>query len=133
MTELSFLVDLLLNHKLPKVTRDAVAVRIKEVESSLPMQKQIFPQAHFIPPHHTGVISPAAMQAPSTLAAMARHGDLQMIAAPEMPPIPSPEPAPVTVIAQTPATAMAMNSRNQAIADSINGKTDKLTGRPRKF
>ena len=32
MTELSFLVDLLLNHKLTKATKDAVAARIRDIE-----------------------------------------------------------------------------------------------------
>ena len=32
MTELSFLLDLLLNHKIQKVTQDAIRERIKEIE-----------------------------------------------------------------------------------------------------
>lgn len=35
MTELSFLLELLLNHKLPKKTKDAVAERIKVVENGI--------------------------------------------------------------------------------------------------
>lgn len=35
MSELSFLIELLLNHDLQKVTKDLVAERIKEVEASL--------------------------------------------------------------------------------------------------
>ncbi len=46
---------------------------------------------------------------------------------PEMPPIP------VEQVAQTQAAAQAMNSRHQAIAESIAGKVDKVTGRPRKW
>lgn len=35
VTELQFLIDLLLNHKLPKATKDLVAKRIGEVETGL--------------------------------------------------------------------------------------------------
>ncbi len=118
MTELSFLVDLLLNHKLPKATRDLVASRIKEVEGRLtPYQGLTLTQPQIPPPP---VLVNGAPQAASTIAAMARHA----------------EAAPVTMpvaIAQTAATAAALNSRHQAISESIAGKIDKVTGRPRKF
>lgn len=39
MTELSFLIDLLLNHKLPKATKDAVAARIKDIEQASPQPR----------------------------------------------------------------------------------------------
>lgn len=39
----------------------------------------------------------------------------------------------VAQIAQTPATMAAMASRQAAIEDSLNGRTNKETGRPRKF
>lgn len=123
MTELSFLIELLLNHELSKITKDLIASRIKEVESNLvakPMQQLT---AHYIPP-------PSVLkQAPSTLALMAKHGDIpNLVPVPDMPVIP-----PVEQVAQTPATAAAMNSRNQAIAESISGKIDKTTGRPKKW
>lgn len=35
MTELSFLIDLLMNHKLPRVTKELIATRIKEVETMM--------------------------------------------------------------------------------------------------
>lgn len=117
MTELSFLIDLLMDHKLTKVTKDLIADRIRYVESNM--------QPHATPrPTHPS----APMQAPSTLAALAKHGLLPPT------PIPMPEvPEPVEVIAHTPAAAAAMASRQQAIAESIAGKIDKVTGRPKKF
>jgi hypothetical protein len=75
-------------------------------------------------------LSPGPTQAPSTLAAMARHADPTLAVAPppEMPPVPT-----VEQIAQTPETAAAMNHRNETIANAIAGKIDKTTGRPRKW
>lgn len=115
MSELSFLIDLLLNHKLPKVTRDAIAGRIKEVESNASSHRPVL-----------APIRPAAISAqpPSTQAILDRNPDLAAAIAP---------PVPVENIAQTPATIAAINSRNQAISESLSGKVDKVTGRPRKF
>lgn len=115
MTELSFLVDLLLNHKLPVATRRAVAERIKEVER------------YFLPSNTASkqYSASASNQAPSTQRILERNPDLFVAPPPVMPP--------VEQVAQTPATAAAMNSRNQAISDSLSGKIDKVSGRPRKF
>jgi len=120
MTELSFLIDLLLNHELPKPTKDLIADRIRDVEAKIshPMRVNLSP-----PPV-------GQLQAASTLAAMARHADPSLVIAPapEMPKI-----EPVAVIAQTPATAAAMNHRNETISAAIAGKVDKSNGRPRKW
>lgn len=119
MTELSFLIELLLNHDLKKETKDALAARIRAVEETLTQA----------PVLRIPYVAPSGpQQAASTLALMAKHGDLPKIVPVEMPPIEQ-----VAHIAQTPATAAAMNSRNSAIAESIAGKIDKQTGRPRKF
>jgi hypothetical protein len=123
MTELSFLVDLLLNHRLPKATKDAVAARIKEVEQNLAPRSQ----AVAAPPRP---LPPAvAMQSPSTQALMAKHGDI----APESVASPAAEVTQPAVIAQTPAAVAAINSRQAAIAASMSGNVDKVSGRPRKF
>ena len=120
MTELTFLVELLLNHKLQKSTKDMIASRLKEVEegfatrSPLPTQKPASLPAHL------------ANQAPSTLAALARHPDLAAQMAP-------PDPQPVAIVAQTSATQAAMASRAEAINEAMSGKIDKVHGRPRKF
>ncbi len=142
MTELTFLVDLLLNHKLPKVTRDAVAARIKEVEAGLgaigavaygriPADAAISPGrigTVAIPPHLVG-------QPASTIAAMMRHE--QAGAAPAVP-IAQPDAevvpaAPVVAVAQTGATAAAMAKRQQAIAAQISGKPIGEETSPRKW
>lgn len=126
MTELSFLIDLLLNHKLPKTTRDAVAERIKAVEAMGAKGYEIPAHARAVRDNLVGGVP----QAPSTIAAMARHGIFPVAqTAEELPP----EPPPVAVIAQTPAAAAALASRQQAINESLSGKVDKQTGRPRKF
>ncbi len=120
-SELSFLIELLLNHDVPKTTKDLIASRIKEVEVNLTLN-QVRPQ----------VVQPQAIhgvpQAASTLALMAKHGDIAPVPMPEMPPI-----VPVEQIAQTPATAQAMSARANAIAASLNKTVDKTTGRPRKW
>jgi hypothetical protein len=114
VTELSFLIDLLLNHKLPKPTREAVTARLRDVEAGYAAA----------PPAPARLVAHAAFanQAPSMQAIMARNPDL----------VP-PDPQPVAVIAQTPAAVQAMNSRNQAIAQAISGKTVEGQTRPRKF
>lgn len=109
MTELSFLIELLLNHKLPKATKDLIAERVKEVEGN-----RTAPPRPIIPPITGGV-----PQAASTIAAFAREG------------LPL-EPAPVTQIAQTPAAAAALVSRESAIADAMKGIADS-SGKKRKW
>ena len=108
MSELSFLVDLLVNHKLPKATSDVVLERLKSVEASLENHAPAKPRL------------PGPAQAASTQAILDRNPDL--VAA-----------IPVEQVAQTPAAMAAMASRETAIAESLAGKVDKTTGRPRKF
>ena len=123
MTELSFLVELLLNHKLPKVTKDLVASRIKEVEQSFGQRPQPYVQA--VRPNPTG-------QAASTLAAMERHANstgLSGVTASHHVEAPLEQ----GVMVSTPAAAAAVASRQQAINAALSGKIDKVNGRPRKF
>ncbi len=118
MTELSFLIELLLNHKLPKVTKDLIALRVKEIEE--------FRQPQTATLHvRNASTSLAAPQAASTIQAFERHG-MNL-------PIQSERTIKVEDIAQTPMAAAAIASRQQAIAESLAGKVDKQTGRPRKF
>ncbi len=122
MTELAFLLELLLNHKLPRPTKVAVTERIKEVESKLLSPRDVrseipAPSQGFIPPHLIG-------QAPSTVAAMARHPDLAAALEP---------PQPVAVIAQTPAAQAAVAARQEAINSALSGKVEKGRTSPRKF
>ncbi len=114
MTELTFLLELLLNHKLPKPTREAVTARVREVEQGLSA-----PRMGPAPLQSLGnVPAHLANQAPSTIAAMMKHPDLA-------PPIPIP--------AQTPAAQAAMNARQEAINLAISGKPEKGRTSPRKF
>lgn len=123
-SELSFLIDLLMNHKLQKVTKDLIAQRIRDVESVYSVTKVHIPIAAQVP------LPPNLRnQAPSTLAAMARHGDIPT----QESHTPPTAPAAVEVIAQTPAAAQAMALRQQAIAQSLSGKPEKGATSPRKW
>lgn len=121
-TELSFLIDLLINPRDPEQLKRDLAERIKEVEI---MMTQPRVTSGYIQP----IVPPKLTQAPSTLAAMARHGDIAHIVNEPL----KVDMQQVEVIAQTPQTAAAMASRQQAIAESIAGKVDKTTGRPKKW
>lgn len=140
VTELTFLLDLLLNHKLPMATRVAITERVKEVEQRLNQAPQQFvprgtpaPVPQNLPPHLVG-------QSPSTIAAMMRNGfvpevvrEAQLEGMPN-PPLPVPEqPTQPAIIAQTPAAMAALNDRQAAISQAISGKPEKGRTSPRKF
>jgi hypothetical protein len=112
MTELSFLIELLMNHKLPKVTKDLIAQRIREVEERFTVQNIIQPNRA---PQIISPIVHGAQQSPSTLALMAKHGDV-----PPMPIVQAAAPEPVAVIAQTPQAAAAMQHRQEALAGKLD-------------
>lgn len=106
-TELSFLIDLLLNHKLSPAIKKILAERMREVEERLEiewMERKMPPPPR--PPNPTG-------QAPSTLARLTHHGMESLAEA---------LPVPVEQIAQTPATAQAMQARSEAIAAATSGR-----------
>ncbi len=107
MTELTFLVELLLNHRLQKPTRDAVANRIKEVEAAI---AQLPPQS---------LLRPNPIAPVSSRDVAARHPEL----VPEAP----------AVIAHTPAASAALASRQQAIQAAMSGTVEKGRTSPRKF
>lgn len=125
MTELGFLIELLLEHELGKETKTLIAARIKEVEQGL-VAKPILLAQNYVP-HAIVNDVPSVPQAASTIAAMQRHASMGLAETP------SPMPVPAEQIAQTPQAVAAMNSRNAAISASLSGKVDKETGRPRKF
>ncbi len=111
MTELSFLIELLLNHKLQKVTKDAIAERIKEASGPNAIQQHV--------PNGVRSLSPmVAMQSPSTQAILDRNPDLVV---------------PIESVGQTPAAQAAIASRQQAIAQALSGKPEKGQTSPRKF
>lgn len=126
MTELSFLIELLLNHDLPKPTKDLIAERIKEVEQGITSS----PRPREVPLHFNNV---GPQQAASTLKAMAKHGDIPPIVMTEIPPV-----VPVEQVAQTPMAAAAVNHRNTLINKAVNQNremvdTGKGTKGPRKW
>jgi hypothetical protein len=88
VTELSFLVELILNPKLPRPIKELVAARIKEVETS----------------YESGAVRSSVprpsgpQQAASTLAAMARHD------------------VPVEQVAQSQAAVATIAHKNELIA-----------------
>lgn len=105
MTELSFLLDLLLNDKLSIIVKRKLTDRIKEIELRMI-------------PSSVSVV-PKMAQAPSTqkiLDEMAMH------------PLPTDPPQP-----QNAATAQALNSRQEAIRIAASGKPEVNRSSPRKF
>jgi hypothetical protein len=102
MTEIRFLLDLVLSHKLPPAAKKACLERIGEVEANLGQK-----------PAYVQNITPPLAQAPSTLAAMQRHGMLPVEPAP-------PTAAPIL----PPATA-------RIVGGEVN--TGNGTRGPRKF
>lgn len=130
-TELSFLIELLLQHKLPQKTKDLVAERIKHVEAHLSDPARVLHSRPLAPAPQYHSHPALASQAPSTQALLAKHPDLAaaitksqettIAMAQEI----KPEPAPVEVVAQTPAAMAAMESRNKMIRDSMSGKRSK--------
>ncbi len=121
-TELSFLIELLLKHKLPPATKSLIAERIKDVEVYLNNSGN-----RGVVPARTLNVQPVTTvpQAASTLAALARHADAGL---------PTPEiVTPVVQVAQTPMAMQAMNNRSAAISAAISGKPEKGRTSPRKF
>ena len=138
MTELSFLLDLLLNHKLPKLTKEAIVERAKKVTEEYELQRSMSQ-----PVNHKTQINPAQIppqlrgQSPSTIAAMMKHPDLiaEMGKTKTEPvvPIAQPEVQPVEVIAQNAVTQAALAARNAMIAGAISGKPEPGATSPRKL
>jgi len=128
MSELSFLLELLLSHKLAKGTKEAITDRIKEVERRL-----VQPQQPNVPMSGPQAVRPArSAQSPSTqriLDEMAAEGASLIQpnpVSPESPGIPA-------QIAQTPAAALALAARQEAINIAVSGKEERGRTSPRKF
>lgn len=116
MTELSFLIDLLINPRDQEQLKKDLADRIKFIEqnyTSLTTSNR---------PGAVNIFNGGVQQAPSTAAAMARH---------EANPMPLNEVPAVQVIAQNPVTAAALEA-NAAIKNGIKPPMTR-DGRPRKF
>lgn len=131
MTELSFLLELILDDEVPAAIKIKLKKRIKVVEASMttsaaPLMNRVnmpvvnsFTQnaAIPLPPELQG-------QSPSTVAKLL-GADLPF-KAPSAPPQPA-------VVAQTLAAAQAMASRQETIANAMSGKPEKGRTSPRKF
>jgi hypothetical protein len=147
VTELSFLVDLLLNHKLSKATKDAIAERIKVVESQQVMRQTVVPQPTFQTspiPKPTQLPAHIANQAPSMQALMLKHPDLMRPQDSTLPELSgteqgavvaalNPSPIPIESVAQTAATQAALAERQKSIALGISGKREAGANGPRKW
>jgi len=147
MTELSFLTGLLREPKLPKPIRDKILDRLDMMGAT----EVFLPQSSVISSDRGTTQAPGGLksmmssplvsaQCASTQAILARNPDLMAQSAGASSVVPAqviatttPPQAPVVQIAQTQATMQAMASRNQAINESLSGKVDKTTGRPRKY
>lgn len=102
MTELTFLIELLLNHELKKETKDAIAARIKEVELLL-------------------ISNPKPVINQNRVMDTLVHSSIpSTVHQPQLPPVP-PE-----AIAQTKATAAALQARSDAMTAAINGNSKSI-------
>ena len=117
MTELAFLLDILLNHKIPKVTKEAITERIKLVESQLGTRPAL-PLA--IAPQGRPLRDPTAQSA-STQALL----DKDPAAPPGLVNLPS---IPIAAPAPTPAT-----NRIKGGEVSTGGSQGTSIKGPRKF
>ncbi len=126
MSELSFLLNLLLEHKLQKATKEFIIQRIKEVELILSANAPVRLSS---PPVTAPKMLNGVPQAPSMIKLMEKYPDLVISTVTPATAQPAEEPPPVEVIAQTPQTMAALQSRQEA----LSGKIDKATGRPRKW
>ncbi len=137
MSELSFLLELLLEHELAKPTQTLIRERIKEIEAKTAEPIQTRPNYMGMPRSS----STKSAQSPSTqriLDEMASEGSTIQsgvaIALKDGYPLEQafPHETP-TVIAQTPAAVAALQARQQAIAIAVSGKEEKGRTSPRKF
>jgi len=128
ISELSFLISLLLEHRLLPSVKKVIAERIKEVEAKTATPG---PRISNWPIINTTVSvppDPKTAQAPSTQ----RILDEMAASAPVAPPA---DPAPQPVVT-SPVVAQALSSRAQLLRGATSKKgpiVDEETGRPRKF
>lgn len=127
MTELSFLLELLLEHELPKATQTLIKERVKEI--------QIQPQHAYAAPVQRSPRTNQAASTQRTLDQMAEENGLtpvQMSTAMDVASQVQSQTIP-NQIAQTPAAVAAMNQRAEAIRIATSGKEEKGRTSPRKF
>lgn len=117
MSELSFLIMLLLDHKLSPTVKGLIKERIKEIEVKPQSGVPIRAHSSILPAHMLG-------QSASTIANMLKDpSTASQTARP-----PATESAPPVAVATTQATAKAMADRQAAILASV--KSDPFRGKP---
>ena len=126
MTELDFLLEIILNHKIPKATKDLLQARIKEVQAQpTPIPRQL---VNGVPRSSQPTRPSPTAQQPSTAKILQENPDL----IPEgetLEVVPTPEVIPVNQIAQTPAAAQALAQRQQM----MNNRGTGLAQGPSRF
>jgi hypothetical protein len=148
MTELSFLVSLLLDHKLPKATQKAVKDRISEVEQgismegarplSAPGQLQTV-RTYNVAQAPTNYNPATANQPESTRKLLEKYPDLAakvnppQAATPPMMPQEAPQSSDAlqpTIVASQ-AAAQALSARNEMIQNALSGGKKGQRGAPK--
>ncbi len=116
MSELSFLIDLLLNHKIPKKTKDAIQSRIKEIEVQPPQRPMAYQQQMVQHPQRT-FDSRGVGQAPSMQAKIdTMEAEKEAIARGDIPP----QTIPVGPPPSSAAAAQALALRQQVIQGALS-------------
>lgn len=110
-TELSFLLTILLEHKIPKATKDALKERIKKIQEVAPIT------LGFSPPRQAAPMPSSIQQAASTQRLLAEHGI-------EAPTTPMP---PVQQVIRLPPSEIDKETGRASVA------TGNGTRGPRKF
>jgi hypothetical protein len=120
--ELSFLLDLVLNHRLQKATKDHIASRIKEIEELRVAQSP----AIIRPTPQVGQQAPSMMAKVAAMEAEKAMGGVPMVDTPAV------GPEPVTM-----AAAQALMDRQNLINSAVNagpfGMKQEGRKSPRKF
>lgn len=125
-SELSFLLDLLLNQKLLSPVKKIVVERIKEVEAAL----SAVPPIPSPPPPRIRPLN-GVIQAASTQALLDRDGPLPTSPMPPAPAAMQPQAIP-TQTAFTPAAQAALEARRALIGQAVSGATERGRTQPRK-
>jgi len=111
MTEIKWLIEMLMNNKLSPSVKDKFIARIGEVEESLSRFQQPYPKPLPQSPHQQ---SPSTQRILDEMAQEQQNGSLQ-------------------TVAQTPVAAQALAARQSAITLASQGLTEPGRISPRKF
>jgi hypothetical protein len=124
-TELSFLIELLLEHKLQTATKAAIAVRIKDVELGLHTAIPTIQASRNMAAHRPIQANAEAQALAASLAAQANsdvHPSVAQFGLTDRRP---PEPIPAGAVGVTSAAQDAMATRNKLIAEAQAGIAKK--------